>query len=229
MNETSEHRDTDQDPERGYDRLLQDLRSLPKNNAPLDFQYHLTERISALRQVQALPWWKRFFKPASEGGYAVPAFAYGAVATVAVLAVSVYVYRASYVEETFRSEQEAPVEHIAPIQPATETPADQPALQKDLPSPSAPVTAPDVQQSGRQQAPPPPVSVPPSPSAAPAKKSDVREEAEATESYELKFKTRGGFDYDPEFSSPQDSIQRRFDSLRRFQMDTRLPKQPNPR
>jgi hypothetical protein len=229
MNETKEHRDADQHPERGYDKLLQDLRSLPKNNAPLDFQYHLNERISALRQIEALPWWKRFFKPAREGGYAVPAFAYGAVATVAVLAVSVYVYRASYVEETFRSEQEAPVEQIAPIHPATETPADQPAVKKDLHSPSAPVTAPDAQQSGRQKAPPPPASVPPSPAAAPAKKSEVRQEGEATESYELKFKTRGGFEYDPEFSSPQDSIERRLDSLRRFQMDTKQPKQPNPR
>lgn len=231
MNETREHRDAEQHPEPGYDQLLRDLRSLPKVNAPLDFQHHLNEKLNALRHVEALPWWKRFLTPAREGGYQIPAFAYGAVATVVVLAVSVYVYRASYVEETFRSEQETPLEEVVPEQPEIEQPAQQPPVNEDRPSPSpsAPVTTPDASQTGRRQAPPPPAPKAPSPIAAPAKKSQVREEVDATESNELRFKTRGDFDYDPEFSAPQDSILRRLDSLRKLQMDKRPPNQPNPR
>lgn len=229
MNETREHRDAEQHPEPGYDALLRDLRSLPKVNAPLDFQHHLNEKLNALRHVEALPWWKRFFKPAREGGYQIPAFAYGAVATVVVLAVSVYVYRASFVEETFRSEQETPAEQVLPEQQDIDQPAQQPVVKEKLPppSPSSPATPPAARQPELRPMPPPPVTRTPAP--APAKKSQVREEANATESNELKFRTRGDFDYDPEFSSPQDSVMRRLDSLRKLQMDRRPPNQPNPR
>ncbi len=73
------------------ERLLKDLKSLPRISAPLDFSLHLREAIGEIEASDALPWWKRFFRPASEGGFQIPAFAYGAAAAMVVLIVSVYV------------------------------------------------------------------------------------------------------------------------------------------
>lgn len=86
------------------DHLLRDLKDLPEVAAPLDFSEHLARTIEKIDDVEGVSWWKRFFLPAAEGGFRIPAYAYGAAAALAVLVVSVYVFNITSFEQDLRRE-----------------------------------------------------------------------------------------------------------------------------
>lgn len=223
MLDTNEHRDTDMHPEQPHDKLLRDLRSMSKIPAPIDFHHHLRMKIEELELAKSLPWWKRFFKPVREGGYPIPAFAYGAVATVVILAGSLYVYRASFVEETYRLEQTTPAE-----QQQVEQPKEALRQTDETVVPPAAVEKPVIKSKLRRKSPTLKPATPP-PSAAPAGKHSPYE-IDATESYELKLRTRGGYQYngDPKDTNRADSL-RRLDSLKSIKLKPEPLKESNPR
>jgi hypothetical protein len=216
------------DPSTGpvNEKLLEDIRSLPKVSAPLDFRHHLARRIEAEQAALTLPWWKRFFLPLREGGRPIPAFAYGAAATVIVLAASLYVYEATYVEKTFKQEQRAPVEIL-----------DDASKQEFLHQ----STVPDEEGRVPAQAPengqpmPGESHTPPTTPAAPAApavlgRDAVAEEEDVPESFDLQLRMRGAFE--PEDlvadTSKADSL-RRLDSLRQLQQQAQPPDRADPR
>ncbi len=223
MIDTNEHRDTDMNPGQPNETLLRDLRSMSKISAPIDFHHHLRMKIEELELVKSLPWWKRFFRPVRDGGYPIPAFAYGAVATVVILAGSLYVYRASFVEETYRSEQAIPAEQRVPEEAKENIQQfdDQAAPTVDAPKPLIKRSVKRKSASLK--------SAPAPPSAAPASKHSPYE-IDATESYELKLRTRGGYQYieDPKETKRADSL-RKLDSLRNTKSLGIPPNDGNPR
>ena len=233
MTDTFEQPGEDQNPEPIKDALLRDLRSLPMVTAPLDFQVHLKQRIAEIEATATLPWWQRFFKPAREGGFPIPAFAYGAVATVVVLTVSIYVYRATNVEQTLQEKPLQQIEQTVPTAPESEPlPKEvQPTPKVEITVPSAEPTripAPQVVEKKSnvpaKQLRAAPVT-PPSEASPPAK-----EENDKTEAFELIFKTRGGVDaYNAITDTTLSDSLRRLDSLRRYQLQHIPPKEPDPR
>ncbi|PLX32490.1 MAG: hypothetical protein C0600_02600 [Ignavibacteria bacterium] len=137
------------------ERLLNDLRQMPRVSAPMDFSAHLSRKLEELEQQAALPWWKRFFRSPAHGGFSLPAYAYGAVGAFVVLFVSVYVFNVTDVEQDIQDEMfDTPVEQsediekteeanetleIAPTTPQSLLPSDDAAKEvKDAtPSPSS--------------------------------------------------------------------------------------------
>jgi hypothetical protein len=102
------------------ERLLNDLRAMPRINAPIDFSVHLSRALEEQKERSTTLWWKRLFRAASEGGFGIPAYAYGAVAAVTVLVVSVYVYNATDFEQELQQEGVTPpieeVERNVPVE-----------------------------------------------------------------------------------------------------------------
>lgn len=87
-------------------RLLKDLRAMPRVSAPLDFSTHLARRIEEETSAATLPWWRRLFLSRTDGGVHIPAYAYGAAAASVLLIVSVYVFQTTDVERELRQERE---------------------------------------------------------------------------------------------------------------------------
>lgn len=139
------HTDTDplrlEPEEESYRALIQDLRSLPRAQAPSDFARLLQQRIAA---APATPWWRRL--PGMDPLFPsrVPAFAYGAVALVAVVAFSLYVYKASNIEQQLqpapRTEEEVLQEQTkeAPAAPATRDASAKPENTRQAPAEGTP-------------------------------------------------------------------------------------------
>lgn len=106
------------------ERLLKDLRSLPKVQAPMDFTYHLSQSIEQLESKERVAWWKRPFLPAVEGGFRIPALAYGAVAVMVVLFFSVYVFNVTDFERDMKQEMERGTEDRMVAPDEQRTPSD---------------------------------------------------------------------------------------------------------
>lgn len=103
MSDATNHSLPSSDPdEEQFQALRRELLNLPKVAAPDDFLFRLKQTIAARQLTPDLPWWKKLFVPASKGGLRIPAYAYGAMAVVIVLVISLYVYKRANIEEQYR-------------------------------------------------------------------------------------------------------------------------------
>ncbi len=75
-------------------QIVSDLRVLPKISAAPEFEALLNQRLSRPEEAD-LPWYKRFFIPRIEGGFSLPVYAYGSVATITILIVGFYVIKST--------------------------------------------------------------------------------------------------------------------------------------
>ncbi|MFA6232596.1 MAG: hypothetical protein WC824_00235 [Bacteroidota bacterium] len=228
-------------------RLLQDLRAMPKVSAPMDFSYHLTETLSQMDTEAALPWWKRFFRPAADGGFRIPALAYGTAAVMAVMLVSVYVISVTdfqrEIQQQFKPGQSATEEAPATSTPKREADGRSPQDANQIPSSLVPSetdrlsrqSQPDVKIERNEQ------SIRPKLKDAPPTNLEEKSESKSSRSIvapaapslpqvkseeQLEFRTRGFLDEEQKIPVAKgmvsDSV-RKLDSLRRLKKDN-LPK-----
>ena len=102
MSDTHDPRNSHDEVPEEQQRLLKDLRAMPRVSAPLDFAAHLASRLVEEEKTVPVSWWKRFFLPRTEGGFRIPAYAYAAAAASVVLVISVYVFQTTDVEQEMR-------------------------------------------------------------------------------------------------------------------------------
>ncbi|MFZ1729240.1 MAG: hypothetical protein WBQ23_01325 [Bacteroidota bacterium] len=233
------------------ERLLNDLRAMPKVSAPMDFAYHLSAAIAEMDSGAELPWWKRFFRHAADGGFRVPAFAYGAAAVMVVMIVSVYVVSVTDFQQEIQKEfapgrsatEEAPVESDAV------TDSDELTPNNTMKGPASLVPSESVQtaspiernelKADRKDGESAPPAVKQTQIAAPDKKSERQSgrssvspaapaPPEEKSSEPIEFRTRGILSEEQDSpvmdSMVSDSI-RRLDSLRRLKKD--IPTKPS--
>jgi hypothetical protein len=226
------------------ERLLHDLKTLPKVSAPMDFSYHLTTALTELDSASTLPWWKRFFRPAADGGFRISSIAYGTAAVMVVMIVSVYVISVTDFQREIQRElnpEPSAIEETESTPEKLEYPNDMNARDASpssiLPSRSE-ERAPAIEfkeqiDAKREERPAKPASkdVPESM----LKKTGERESGrssiipsapalpQAKSAEQFEFRTRGILDEEQNIlvrdSSISDSI-RRYDSLRRLKKDS---------
>ncbi|MBR9978843.1 MAG: hypothetical protein KFH87_12225 [Bacteroidetes bacterium] len=227
------------------DLLLHDLRELPEVAAPMDFSEHLSRKIEKIDNIEGISLWKRFFLPAAEGGFRIPAYAYGAVAALAVVFVSVYVFNITSFEQELHREidprpaikesetrirqgldakgsngDEAPLERETPPLPLIEESGD--AIgQTERKSESGAGTDDALSQGGRAETSAPEAATA-TESAEPLRENDDQSE----------FRTRGFLGAEDALSHPDsllsDSL-RRADSLQRSRIDIQSEPEPEAR
>lgn len=219
-------------------RLLQDLKAMPRISAPMDFSTHLARAIAQSESAPVPPWWKRFFLPEVEGGFRIPGLAYGAVGLMVVLFFSVYVFQVTDFERDLRKETQpdTPAEETAPeLDPENSMESDLELRSIDSNSPD-PVVAPTADESEA-----PAVTPTEQPAAKPAEQPRARTEAppsappaqpkqvEATD--DLEHNIRGFFEAEkkPAMDSARSDSLRTLDSLRRLRVESPDVPPQNPR
>lgn len=236
------------------ERLLHDLKSMPKISAPMDFQYHLSDALSQIDSEIALPWWKRFFRPAADGGFRIPALAYGSAAVMVLMIVSVYVISVTNVEQDLQQEFDSSVNPAKEDPVSEEVPASDNFLKE---SEAAPLNSEQMQPSSLLPAKPRGESQSEDlmelkkktgEAAAPATESLPRKndrqsgrtstvpaaaaEPQAKSTEKMEFRTRGLLledeDISVQDSAMSDSL-RKLDSLRRLKLDSRAKPLNDPR
>ncbi len=73
-----------------HERLLRDLRDLPRIGAPPPFEARLRERLS--RAEAPLPWYRRLIPEPGSGSFRIPALAYGSIALIAICVIGYYAF-----------------------------------------------------------------------------------------------------------------------------------------
>jgi hypothetical protein len=239
---TQQNGETPFEPE----RLLSDLKAMPRVSAPMDFSYHLSEAIAALDAEKPAPWWKRFFLPAIEGGFRIPALAYGGVTALVVLSVSVYVFNVTDFDRELQQQLDPRSTEQEMIPERDLPPGETPGGSDHRPaSPSAAPVESDADDR-RDQADTPSESKVESPTTAPTlpekTENDVQDagrspvpavaEPQSKSTGEKEYRVRGLLDMDLELrlsdSLANDSL-RRLDSLRKLQSDKSAPSPSEPR
>jgi hypothetical protein len=140
------------------ERLLHDLKAMPRVSAPMDFSYHLSKAIEEIEIRPATSWWKRLFIPATEGGFRIPGVAYGAVTVMVVLFFSVYVFKVTDFDRDLQQELDpnTPAEETMPaLDAAAETEAETPSSSEQAgqgniapeTQPATPVTEPAARET----------------------------------------------------------------------------------
>ena len=130
MTERHDIEDEAREPEK-LRRMLADLRSLPTVSAPLDFEHHLREKLAVEASKKKLSWWRRFLPGLSGPSWRIPAFAYGATATVVIVTFSLYLSNITGIDETLQEGRLNRTEGVpTELQEDVVEPPDQPAVDK---------------------------------------------------------------------------------------------------
>lgn len=226
------------------ERLLRDLKAMPRVSAPMDFSYHLSKAIEKIETRPSTPWWKRLFIPAAEGGYRIPGIAYGAVTVMVVLFFSVYVFKVTDFDRDLRQEidPDAPVEETIPAGDAvddarSEAPSSLEQKSQGTAVPEAQPAAPATDALKGEQQTPVSESAGQTQDAARQKNTTILPTAvpakpQSLEDVESELRLRGFLEMDKQAaekdSSKSDSL-RRLDSIRRQKIGTPEPPPADPR
>lgn len=226
------------------ERLLRDLKAMPRVSAPMDFSYHLSKAIEKIETRPSASWWKRLFIPASEGGFRIPGIAYGAVTVMVVLFFSVYVFKVTDFDRDLRQEIEpdAPVEETIPEGDAVddakvEAPSSLEQKSQETSLPEAQPATPATDAPSGDQRTPVSESAGQTPDAARQKSTTILPTAvpakpQSLEDVESEYRVRGFLEVDkqitPKDSSKIDSL-RRLDSIRRQKIGAPEPPPADPR
>lgn len=236
------------------ERLLRDLKAIPRVSAPMDFSYHLSKAIEEIETRPNTSWWKRLFIPAAEGGFRIPAIAYGAVTVMVVLFFSVYVFKVTDFDRDLQQELEpgTPAEETMPSSDeVTGTKAETPStIEQQSQETTAPETQPVAPATEAPAADAPAEAAPKEVKQVPVPESAGRPEdakrqknttilptavpakPQSLEDVESEYRVRGFLEADKQITQ-KDSVKndslRRLDSIRRQKIG--VPEQPpaNPR
>lgn len=146
-----------------FPRLVRDLRSMPRVQAPSNLEYLLEQRIHSGRDAKS-SWWKRFFLSGFNiGGLRIPAYAYGPVAAAVIVAAGLYVFNASDFNSQLEHLDKGPAMHQQPAPPSQQPPQPSPQSQQPLstqqppsPQPTQPAIQPQPEPKRQQEAAPAP-------------------------------------------------------------------------